>query len=72
MSVGSKRSERVAPPSADSESLAAISLHAKALSRLHELAMVLAGMSDPQPALQAILDTLAEVRAEDFLAAVVL
>jgi PAS domain S-box-containing protein len=38
----------------------------KALSRLHELAMRLAGTSEPQPALQAILDTLVDVHGADF------
>src|SRR5438874_7029090 len=46
--------------------LQAISLQVKALSRLHELAMSLASMPEPQPALQAILETLAEVHRADF------
>jgi PAS domain S-box-containing protein len=44
----------------------AASLQVKALSRLHELALVLAGTSEPQPALQAILETLVEVHGADF------
>src|SRR5262245_61888375 len=67
MSVGSKRRECVEPRFADSEDgRTAISLHVRALSRLHELAMLLAGMSEPQPALQAILETLVEVQNADF------
>ena len=44
----------------------ALSLQVKALSRLHELAMRLASTSEPQPALQAILDTLVDVHNADF------
>src|SRR5689334_18918461 len=44
----------------------AFSLQVKALSRLHELALVLAGTPEPQPALQAILETLVEVHCADF------
>jgi PAS domain S-box-containing protein len=67
MQVGSKRRERVEPRFSDSEDgRAAISLHVRALSRLHELAMTLAGTPDPQPALQAILETLVEVHSADF------
>jgi PAS domain S-box-containing protein len=67
MHVGSKRRDGVEPRFSDSEGgLAAISLHVRALSRLHELAMLLAGMSEPQPALQAILETLVEVHNADF------
>src|SRR5262245_51872541 len=44
----------------------AFSLQVKALSRLHELAMVLASTQEPQPALQAILETLVEVHSADF------
>src|SRR4051812_32388998 len=44
----------------------AFSLQVKALSRLHELALTLAGMPEPQPALQAILETLVEVHSADF------
>jgi PAS domain S-box-containing protein len=44
----------------------AASLQVKALSRLHELAMLLAGTAEPQPALQAILETLVEVHRADF------
>src|SRR5689334_19542325 len=67
MHVGSKRRDRVEPRFSDSEDgLAAVSLHVRALSRLHELAMVLASMSEPQPALQAILETLVEVHSADF------
>src|SRR5436190_14144512 len=67
MRVGSKRRGGVEPRFSDPEGgLAAISLHVRALSRLHELAMLLAGMSEPQPALQAILETLVDVHAADF------
>ncbi len=67
MRVESKRREAVEPRFSDSEGgLAAISLHVRALSRLHELAMMLARMSEPQPALQAILETLVEVHSADF------
>src|SRR4051794_16713544 len=67
MGVGSKSREGAQPRFADSEGgLAAISLHVRALSRLHDLAMTLAGMSEPQPALQAILETLVEVHSADF------
>src|SRR6478672_3939450 len=44
----------------------AFALQVKALSRLHELALALAGMPEPQPALQAILETLVEVHSADF------
>lgn len=67
MRVRSKRKGGVEARFSESEGgLAAISLHVKALSRLHELAMVLAGMSEPQPALQAILETLVDVHSADF------
>lgn len=65
--VGSKRMDGAEPCVASSDDgLAAISLQVRALSRLHELAMSLAGMSEPQPALQAILETLVEVHGADF------
>ncbi len=41
-------------------------MQVKALSRLHELAMLLAGMPEPEPALQAILETLVDVHNADF------
>lgn len=41
-------------------------LQLKALSRLHDLAMRLAGTSEPQPALQAVLETLVNVHHGDF------
>src|SRR4051794_37563690 len=67
MGVGSKSREGAQPRFADSDyGLSAISLHVRALSRLHELAMSLARMSEPQPALQAILETLVEVHSADF------
>src|SRR3954447_1756478 len=67
MRVGSKPKGGVEPRCSEPEAgLAAISLHVRALSRLHELAMSLAGMSEPQPALQAILETLVEVHNADF------
>src|SRR5436190_19855091 len=67
MRVGSKRRGGVEPRFSDPEGgLAAISLHVRALSRLHELAMLLAGMSEPQPALQTILETLVDVHNADF------
>src|SRR5829696_2381785 len=67
MLVGSKPRGGEEPRFSDSErGLAAISLHVRALSRLHEMAMLLAGMSEPQPALQAILETLVEVHSADF------
>ncbi|HVT26859.1 MAG TPA: PAS domain S-box protein [Lacipirellulaceae bacterium] len=44
----------------------ATSLQVKALGRLHELAMLLASTSEPQPAFQAILETLVELHEADF------
>src|SRR5437867_265445 len=67
MRVGSDRSESLEHADIDSRAgLEAFSLQVKALSRLHELAMLLAGMSEPQPALQAILETLVDVHNADF------
>src|SRR3954466_9376703 len=67
MRVGSEPRDSVEPRFSDPDGgLAAIALHVRALSRLHELAMSLAGMSEPQPALQAILETLVEVHSADF------
>jgi PAS domain S-box-containing protein len=67
MRVGSDRSESLQHADIDSRAgLEAFSLQVKALSRLHELAMLLAGMSDPEPALQAILETLVDVHNADF------
>jgi PAS domain S-box-containing protein len=43
-----------------------LSLQVKALSRLHELAMRLAGTSEPQPALEAVLETIVEAHTADF------
>ena len=67
MRVGSDRSESLEHADIDSQAgVEAFSLQVKALSRLHELAMLLAGMSEPQPALQAILETLVDVHNADF------
>src|SRR3954453_7969009 len=67
MRVGSEPRDGVEPRFSNPDGgLAAISLHVRALSRLHDLAMTLAGMSEPQPALQAILETLVEVHSADF------
>src|SRR4051812_27242506 len=64
MGVGSELLDGVA---ADSNGdYRGISLQVKALARLHELALSLAGMPEPQPALQAILETLVEVHSADF------
>jgi PAS domain S-box-containing protein len=43
-----------------------LSLQVKALARLHDLAMRLAGTSEPQPALEAVLDTIVEAHTADF------
>ncbi|HJQ80230.1 MAG TPA: hypothetical protein VJ828_09760, partial [Lacipirellulaceae bacterium] len=43
-----------------------LSLQVKALSRLHELAMRLAGTTEPQPALEAVLETIVEAHTADF------
>ncbi len=45
---------------------AGLSLQVKALSRLHELAMRLAGTSEPQPALEVVLETIVEAHTADF------
>jgi PAS domain S-box-containing protein len=65
MGIGSETTGRVGitPSNGGYE---AFSLQVKALSRLHELAMLLAGMPEPQPALQAILETLVDVHNADF------
>src|SRR3954467_12334053 len=65
MGDGSKLLDTLEYAQLDGESQA-FSLQVKALSRLHELAMSLAGMSKPEPALQAILETLVEVHSADF------
>jgi PAS domain S-box-containing protein len=65
MGVGSETTGRTAHASGD-DGFEAFSLQVKALSRLHELAMMLAGMPEPQPALQAILETLVDVHNADF------
>src|SRR5947209_2227043 len=65
MRVGCERVDTLEAGHTD-DGLESISLQVKALSRLHELAMLLAGMSEPQPALQAILETLVEVHSADF------
>src|SRR6478735_11098313 len=64
MGAGPQRTGRAANP--HDEGFEAFSLQVKALSRLHELAMLLAGMPEPQPALQAILETLVDVHNADF------
>jgi PAS domain S-box-containing protein len=67
MGVGLDRMDAHNLANTDSQAgIEAFSLQVKALSRLHELAMLLAGMSDPQPALQAILETLVDVHNADF------
>jgi PAS domain S-box-containing protein len=43
-----------------------LSLHVKALSRLYELAMRLAGSCEPQPNLEAVLETIIEAHRADF------
>src|SRR6478735_12550183 len=64
MGDGSRVLDRAAGRSGDD--YLAFALQVKALSRLHELAMMLAGMPEPQPALQAILETLVDVHNADF------
>jgi two-component system cell cycle sensor histidine kinase/response regulator CckA len=64
MRVGSELVDNVAGQS-DGDYLA-FSLQVKALSRLHDLALALAETPEPQPALQAILETLVEVHSADF------
>ena len=67
MSVGSESVDNWKREGADwHDGFEAASLQVKALSRLHELALVLAGTSEPQPALQAILETLVDVHNADF------
>jgi PAS domain S-box-containing protein len=53
-------------PDSDVASRDATALYVRALSRLHDLALRLAGTSEPQPALQAVLETLVEVHRADF------
>jgi len=65
MGVGS---DTIAPGlrASSADGFEAFSLQVKALSRLHELAMLLASMPEPEPALQAILETLVDVHNADF------